>query len=129
MSWWQSFLSLFGTFKMADAYYHEADEGVIKEILKKDLADRKPYIIEDYDCDDSTFEVMGVFHQDKRACCMPIFITWVEWYENGNRYGHALLSYFIGGIVKMIEPQTDGICTVAEWLEKYPSGKLNLLCG
>ena len=124
MSWWQSLLSLFnGTFKMADAYYHEADEGVIKEILEKDRTDHMPYIPEDTDCDDHTFRLMGVFHIDERTRAMPIFITWVDWYEDNQRYGHAVLSYFIGGMVKIIEPQNDFIFNVPnDWT-------LNLLCG
>ena len=123
MSWWQSFLSLFGTFKMADAYYHEADESVIKEVLAKDLTDRKEYITETFDCDDFAFQLMGVFHKHETACAYPIFITWVEWYEDNQRYGHAVLSYFIGGMVKIIEPQNDSVFSVPEgW-------SLNLLCG
>ena len=70
-------------------------------------------------CDDFAFRLMGVFHQDLRTAAMPIFITWVSMPEGG----HAVLSYYKHGQVKIIEPQNDDIYDVPkEW-------GLMLLCG
>ena len=123
-NWWQSLLSLFnGTFKMADAYYKMANPDIIQEILDKDKTDLEKYQVEDFDCDDFAFRLMGVFHSDPRTVAMPIFITWVEWDEGGQRYGHAVLSYYCEGVVSIIEPQNDHVFRVPDdW-------SLNLLCG
>ena len=70
-------------------------------------------------CDDFAFRLMGVFHQDRRTAAMPIFITWVMTPQGG----HAVLSYYVAGVVRIIEPQTDAIFPV-------PGGwELILLCG
>ena len=124
MTWWQGLLSAFnGTFKMADAYYQRADTGIILDVLGKDKTDLEKYKAEDFDCDDFAFRLMGVFHSDPRTVAMPIFITWVEWYQDNQRYGHAVLSYYCKGIVYIIEPQNDNVFLV-------PDGwSLNLLCG
>ena len=115
MSWWQSLLSLFnGTFKMADAYYQEADHDSILTVLEADRADTIKYIREDFDCDDFAFMLMGAFHNDERTAAMPIFITWVEWYTDEQRYGHAVLSYYCKGIVNIIEPQNDNVFLVPD---------------
>ena len=121
MSWWQSLLSLFqGVFKMADQDYNEADEGLIRSILEQDKTELEQYQAEEFDCDDFAFRLMGVFHQDLRTAAMPIFITWVGMPDG---FGHAVLSYYIDGIVKIIEPQNDDIYSVpSEW-------SLLLLCG
>jgi len=121
MSWWQSLLSLFqGVFKMADQDYNEADEGLIRSILEQDKTELEQYQAEEFDCDDFAFRLMGVFHQDLRTAAMPIFITWVGMPDG---FGHAVLSYYIEGIVKIIEPQNDDIYSVpSEW-------SLLLLCG
>jgi hypothetical protein len=121
MSWWQSLLAMFqGVFKMADQSYDEADEGAIQEILSKDLTDLEKYKAEQFDCDDFAFRLMGVFHQDLRTAAMPIFITWVGMPDG---YGHAVLSYYCKGSVKIIEPQNDDVYSVPkEW-------SLLLLCG
>jgi len=124
MSWWQSLISLLnGTFKMADAYYKEADHDIILEILDKDRTDLEKYQIEDFDCDDFTFRLMGVFHSDPRTVAMPLFETWVEWYVDGQRYGHSVMSYYDRGIVNIIEPQNDNVFLVPDdW-------SLNVLMG
>jgi len=70
-------------------------------------------------CDDFAFRLMGVFHQDLRTAAMPIFITWVGTPEGG----HAVLSYYKNGKVKIIEPQNDEIYAVPK------SWALMLLCG
>jgi len=126
-------------FQLADQSYAEVDEGVISEILDRDKTDLEQYKAEDFDCDDFAFCLMGVFHQDRRTAAMPIFITWVSWeivgswfkrvwlriksFVTGQRVGHAVLSYYKDGIVKIVEPQNDGIYPVPEdW-------RLDLLCG
>ena len=70
-------------------------------------------------CDDFAFRLMGVFHQNRKVAAMGIFITWAM----TPRGGHALLSYYVDGEVKLIEPQNDKIFPV-------PGGwRLILLCG
>jgi len=120
MSWWEFLLASFqGVFKFADQYYQEADEGMILDILEHDKTDLEKYVAEDFDCDDFTFRLYGVFHTDLRTAAMPIFITWV----NMPQGGHAVISYFKDGIVKIIEPQNDNVYLVPEeW-------SLMLLCG
>lgn len=108
-----------GTFHLADQSYAVADEGIIFDILAKDLTNLERYVAEYFDCDDHTFRLMGAFHQDRRTAAMPIFICWVSMPEGG----HAVLSYYKHGQVKIIEPQNDDIYDVPkEW-------GLMLLCG
>jgi len=121
--WLQNLLRLFcnirSVFNFADQYYKEADEELIQMILDADQGDKEEYETEWYDCDDFAFRMMGIFHCDKEAAAMPIFITWVLLSEGG----HAVLSYYKDGEVKIIEPQTDQIFPVPEdWC-------LMLLCG
>ena len=126
LPWWRiildsalKLLHLGGVFQLADATYQETDEALIKEILDKDKTDLEQYVAEDFDCDDFTFRLMGVFHQDPRTAAMPIFITWVVTSQGG----HAVLSYYAKGEVQVIEPQKDWVYDVPfDW-------KLMLLCG
>ena len=113
--WW-----LFGrAFYLADQYYQETDEELILNILAQDRTDLEEYVAEDFDCDDYAFRLMGVFHQNRETAAMPIFITWVLTPQGG----HAVLSYYVNGTVRIIEPQTDNVFGVpADW-------KLMLLCG
>ena len=110
---WQSL------FFFADNYYKETDEKLIRQILKEDETALEKYVPEFFDCDDHTFRLMGAFHQNRETAAMPIFITWVM----TPRGGHALLSYYVDGKVKLIEPQNDKIFLVPEGWE------LILLCG
>ena len=110
---WQS------PFFFADNYYKETDEELIRQILKEDETDLQEYVAEEFDCDDSAFRLMGVFHQNRETAAMGIFITWVM----TPRGGHALLSYYVDGEVKLIEPQNDKIFPVPRGWE------LILLCG
>lgn len=108
-----------GTFQLADMGYAVVNEAVILDILTRDKTDLEKYVAEDFDCDDFAFRLMGVFHQDLRTAAMPIFITWVSMPEGG----HAVISYYNHGQVKIIEPQNDRISDVPkEW-------GLTLLCG
>jgi len=120
--WLQLILRLFGVpspFQFADAYYKEADEELIEMILDADWGDREEYEAEGFDCDDFTFSLMGTFHQNRETAAMPIFITWVSMPEGG----HAVISYYKDGEVKIIEPQTDQIYDVPSVWD------LMLLCG
>ena len=121
MSWWQSLLAMLqGVFKLADQQYELADHALIMEILVKDRTELETYRAEQFDCDDFAFRLMGIFHQDLRTAAMPIFITWVGMPDG---YGHAVLSYYKDGQVKIIEPQNDDVYAVPqEW-------SLLLLCG
>jgi len=118
MSFW-AWIRSAGIFQFADEFYREADEELIRMIMDADAGEREQYETEFYDCDDFAFSLMGVFHKDREAAAMPIFITWVDTPVGG----HALLSYYYKGQVKMIEPQRDGIFDVP------PSWRLQLLCG
>ena len=100
VSWWDR---LRGCFRLADETYKEADPKKIKATLEANGTDSQKYIEEDFDCDDFSFRLMGVFHQDEDTASMPIFITWVltKW------GGHAVLSYYHNGQITIIEPQND----------------------
>ena len=125
VSWWQK---LFGLTKiaLADQTYTEADFDIISEVLAKDMTDKMVYSldedgnpIEDFNCDDFVFALMGAFHQDRRTAAMPIFITWIST-EMG---GHAVISFYLDGIVTIIEAQNDKMLDISEdW-------GLILLCG
>ena len=125
MSWWELLLSSFqGVFRFADQYYQETDEGLILEVLRQDKTDLEKYVAEDFDCDDFTFRLYGIFHMNPLTAAMPIFITWVSMPQGG----HAVLSYYKAvtttmGYVNIIEPQNDDVYFVPkEW-------SLMLLCG
>lgn len=119
LQWLQRVFGFASEFQFADAFYKEVDEELIEMILDADMGDREDYETEWYDCDDFTFNLMGVFHQNPETAAMPIFITWVSMLEGG----HAVISYCKDGVVRIIEPQTDEIYDVPdEW-------KLMLLCG
>ena len=107
-------------FQFADAYYQETNETLIKLILDNDNTNLQKYVPEDLDCDDFTFRLMGVFHQNIETAAMPIFIAWVMIPEGG----HAVISYVTNtGEVMIIEPQNDQIFPVPkDW-------SLLLLCG
>lgn len=117
---------LFGVgsiFQLADQYYQELDEELLFNFLEQDKTDLEKYVAEDFDCDDFTFRLYGLLHMDLRLAAMPIFITWVSWTKNGQRYGHAVLSYYKDGEVHIIEPQNDEVYSVPkEW-------SLILVCG
>lgn len=107
-------------FHLADTYYEPVREGLIARILQEDKTNLEMYIAEDFDCDDFTFRLMGVFHQNTETAAMPIFITWVL---TSPTVAHAVLSYYVDGKIKIIEPQSDGVYQVPEdWV-------LLLLCG
>ena len=90
-------------FHLADETYSMADPQKIKEILETDATDKMEYVPESVDCDDFAFRLMGIFHEDKDAVSMPIFLTWVLTPEDG----HAVLSYCYQGQITIIEPQND----------------------
>jgi len=117
---WLKMLIYGNPFKIADTYYQEADDELIRAIVDADLGDKEDYETEDYDCDDFAFRLMGIFHCDRYAASMPIFITWVEMPEGG----HAVVSYINEHReVVIIEPQNDNMFPVpTDW-------KLQLLCG
>ena len=90
-------------FLFADDYYQKASPNTILQILRETKAKFGYWVYENEfaDCDDATFWLMGVFHQDRRTVGMPIFITWVGTKEDG----HAVLSYYYNETVEIIEPQ------------------------
>lgn len=98
-------------FYFADAYYQEANEDLIKQVILENQADKAQYITEKKDCDNFAFALMGALRGvDDRTCAMPIFITWVLIPQGG----HAVLSYYKSGAVKVIEPQSDAIFNVPQ---------------
>lgn len=130
-------------FRFADTYYQETNLNTMGEVLRADLTDREKWIRQFRDCDDFTFSLMGAFHHNGITAGMPIFITWVlvlpedvaasrwrralYWFKvvigAQEPQGHALLSYYINGDVKLIEPQTDQVYNVPD------NYRLLLLCG
>lgn len=152
--WWRMVLStlaaLFGIggiFRLADQYYQEMDEEAFEEFLKKDKTDLEKWVAEDFDCDDHEFRLHGAVHTDRYLAAMPIFITWVSWettaswlsriwqrlkrFVTGQRAGHAVMSYYKAGIVKIVEPQNDEIYQLKEFIRIYQVSdlRLDLLCG
>ena len=125
--WWRLALDfiarlvgLGSIFQLADQYYREVDEELIRDILKADKTNLEQYQAEDFDCDDFAFRLMGVLHQNRDTAAMPIYITWIKFRDG---IGHALLSYYCKGEVKIVEPQNDDIYAVPG------SWRLDLLCG
>lgn len=118
VQWWQT---LFGyvSIELADQTYFPVDINKLKEVVKKDNTELQQYSLEDYDCDDFAFSLMGALHRDRETACMPIFITWV----NTPQGGHALLSFYRDGAIYMLEPQNDQIFNVP------PDWSLILVCG
>jgi hypothetical protein len=135
-------LGVGGIFRLADASYLEMtdeDEQRLFDFLKKDKTDSEQYIAEDFDCDDFEFRLHGELHKDLDFAAMPIFITWVSWeitgswlkrvwsrlkfFVAGQRVGHAVMSYYKDGKVKITEPQNDAVYNVP------PDWSLDLLCG
>lgn len=113
------FYDIRSVFNFADEYYKEVDVELLEMILDADQGDKEEYEAEWYDCDDFAFRLMGIFHCDREAAAMPIFITWVVTPQGG----HAVISYYKAGEVGIIEPQSDEIFPVPEdWT-------LMLLCG
>jgi len=106
-------------FHIADEHYHLANVETIKKVIKEDIGDTVTYISDDFDCDNYAFSLMGALNRNFETAKMPIFITWVLTPEGG----HALLSFYDKGEIKMIEPQDDSIFPVP------PEWKLILIIG
>lgn len=118
VSWWHRLLG-YADFKFADRAYKQANLDAINSVLAADKTDKEKYIAEDFDCDDFAFALVGAFHKNRRTAEMPIFLTWVQTPAGG----HAVVSFYFGGAVAIIEPQTDEVFRVpADW-------QLILLCG
>lgn len=107
----------------ADGEYKPPDLAKIQNVVDQDLIDQEQYEETFFDCDDFTFALHGAFHHDKDCAKMPIFITWVQWEEDGSYYGHSIESFYDGAKPVIIEPQTD------EFFEVPEGWKLWLLCG
>ena len=120
VGWWQR-LFQGQPYQFADQYYQPVNETLIKLILDNDNTNLQHYVSEDFDCDDFTFRLMGIFSQNTETAAMPIFIIWLLLPDG---QGHAMISYVTNnGIVKLIEPQNDQIFSVPkDW-------KLMLLVG
>jgi len=112
-------LRCFGHFHIADETYYPANVELIKRVIREDIGDTITYVSDDFDCDNFAFSLMGAFNRNMETARMPIFITWVLTPEGG----HALLSFYSGGKVWMIEPQDDSIFGVP------PDWKLWMICG
>lgn len=122
----ETLLRVGGIFRFADATYRQvtdADEQRLVVFLKQDQTDLQRYTHPDFDCDDFAFRLHGALHYDRDFAAMPIFITWVSWFDDGLSYAHAVESYYKDGKINIIEPQTDEVFGVpGHW-------KLNMVCG
>ena len=120
MNWWSYLIALVtGVFKLENEWYKPVDEELIHLILDADMGDREEWELDFYDCGAFTFNLMGVFHQNRETAAMPIYITWV----NTGEGGHAVLSYCWDGDVYIIEPQNDDVYFV------FKDWRLMLQCG
>ena len=108
--WWRTLAPscIHVCFHLADQTYQPADFDKIAEVVALDQSDKEEYVAEDFDCDDFAFSLMGAFHRDRETAAMPIFITWVL--TPGG--GHAVVSFYNGVDVTIIEPQNDTIFAV-----------------
>ena len=118
--WWRMAISTIATalgvggiFRLADMTYEEMtdedEEYFICDFLAKDLTDLETYVNVKFDCDNFEARLMGLIQCDLKLAAKPIYSTWVEYWENGIRKGHALLSYYKAGVVRTVEPQNDKV--------------------
>lgn len=121
MDWFDLTWALFrGKIHLDNEWYKPADTELIKMIVEADLGDRQEWLLDWYDCGAFTFNLMGVFHQNRETAAMPIFVTWVDSGEGG----HAVITYINElDMVKYVEPQTDYAWHIP------PTWVLRLLCG
>ena len=109
-------------FHISDAGYLPINTNELTTFLQEDKTEQEKYKLDDFnhfDCDDFTFRLMGVFHMNRGMAGQPFFITWVDTPEGG----HSVLSFYIEGKIKIIEPQSDVISDVSQ------DYKLWMICG
>lgn len=95
-------------FHISDAGYLPINTNELAAFLEEDKTDLEKYVAEYFDCDDFTFRLMGALHMSRGMASQPFFVTWVDTPEGG----HSVLSFYIEGKIKMIEPQSDSIFDV-----------------
>lgn len=97
-------------FHISDESYKPIDMEKLKQFLKDDPCNLQEYNLHDYDCDDFSFALMGALHMNREMAACPFFITWADTPKGG----HAVLTFYYDGEVKIIEPQTDEIFDIPE---------------
>jgi len=97
-------------FHISDAGYLPINTNELTTFLQEDKTEQEKYVAEYFDCDDVTFRLMGVLHMNRGMASQPFFITWVDTPEGG----HSVLSFYIEGKIKIIEPQSDAISDVLQ---------------
>jgi len=113
----------------SDQKYEIANIDQIDILLKKSKTYQLKYEVEEHDCDDYAFALMGYLHYDpnipkwQSTVNQAIFITWVILEVDGKLYGHALESCCDGSKIYMIEPQNGKIFDVPDNFRLY------LICG
>lgn len=121
MDWFEITWAMFrGVFQLENEWYKPPDSELIQMIIDADLGDREEWILDFYNCGAFTFNLMGVFHQNRETAAMPIFITWVR----SGKSGHAIITFMNEiDLVHFIEPQNDFTGLIV------PAWGLALLCG
>ena len=130
ISWLDSILDWLGrgVFRLTNLNYNQLNWDEVAEIIAIDQSDQMEWVYnenEKYTCDDFAFALMGALHRYKTTAAMPIFKTWITMIAGG----HAVVSFYDGEQVFIVEPQTDEIMTIEEATDKYGSMTLNLLNG
>ena len=79
----------------------------LKKFIDEDEINWKPYVVNDYDCDDFSREL-------QKAALKKGKILNVQFQDadGDSNYEHALNSAIIGNDVYIIEPQTDGVIKI-----------------
>lgn len=112
-------------FTYADLCYYVIDKKLLMEFLRDDYTSSKKYVKEFFDCDDFSFQLMGMAHAyHKYLAGGAFFILWVK---KGFYWRHAVNAVIIdtkdGYKAYVIEPQSDGVFEFPEdWKVSFTLG-------
>lgn len=93
-----------------DRGFELCDEKQIWDIVKQDDTDKKPYVPEEWDCDDFAFSLNAAVNEEYPGRCHGVLIVETQRDPNnpGRRGYHAVFFYCTDGYrIEAIEPQND----------------------
>jgi len=129
ISWLDNILDWLGrgVFRLTNLNYNPLNWDEVAEVIEWDKTEQMEWLYDEtkFTCCDFSFSLMGAFHKYYTTGGMPIFMTWIAMPAGG----HAVVSFYDGEQVFIVEPQTDEIMTIEEATDKYGSMTLNLLNG